>query len=125
MFQQKKSEEGYKQPHYAIPTTEEILLKMGGAKRLTKLDASNAYWQIPIDESRFQWFLAMVDYLPKFTQNLSSHTTHLRKLLKKDSVRSFEKIHRQEIDILKNPVTKPPVLKFSGYKLHTKISCGA
>ena len=34
---------GYKQPHYAIPTTEEILLKMGGAKRLTKLDASNAY----------------------------------------------------------------------------------
>ena len=67
----------------------------------------------------------MVDYLPKFIQNLSSHTTHLRKLLKKDSVRSFEKIHRQEIDILKNPVTKPPVLKFSGYKLHTKISCGA
>ena len=40
-----------KLPHYPIPTTEEILSKMGGAKRFTKLDASNAYWQIPIDES--------------------------------------------------------------------------
>ena len=40
-----------REPHYAIPTTEEILSKMEGAKRWTKLDASNAYWQILIDES--------------------------------------------------------------------------
>ena len=33
-----------KRPHCAIPTTEEILSKMEGAKRWTKLDASNAYW---------------------------------------------------------------------------------
>ena len=31
-----------KRPHYAIPTTEEILPKMEGAKRFTKLDAINA-----------------------------------------------------------------------------------
>ena len=30
-----------KRPHYAIPTTEEILSKMEGAKRFTKLDAKN------------------------------------------------------------------------------------
>ena len=40
-----------KRPYYAIPTTEEILSRMGGAKRFTKLDGINAYWQIPIDES--------------------------------------------------------------------------
>ena len=31
------------QPHYATLATEEILVKMEGAKRFTKLDASNAY----------------------------------------------------------------------------------
>ena len=40
-----------KRPHYAIPTTGEILSKMKGAKRFTKLDTSSAYWQILIDES--------------------------------------------------------------------------
>ena len=39
------------QPYYAIPMTEEILPKMRRAKSFTKLDASNAYWQILIDES--------------------------------------------------------------------------
>ena len=40
-----------KRPYYVIPTTQEILSKMGGAKIFIKLDASNTYWQIPIDES--------------------------------------------------------------------------
>ena len=40
-----------KRTYYAIPTTQEIPSKMGGAKRFIKLDASNTYWQIPIDES--------------------------------------------------------------------------
>ena len=40
-----------KRPYYVIPTTQEILSKMGGAKRFIKLDASNTYWEIPIDES--------------------------------------------------------------------------
>ena len=31
--------------------TEEILSMLGGAKRFTKLVASNAYWQIQINES--------------------------------------------------------------------------
>ena len=40
-----------KRPHYAMPTTEEILTKISTGKFFTKLDASNAYWQIPVDES--------------------------------------------------------------------------
>ena len=38
---------------------------------------------------------------------------------------NFENIHRQEIDILKNLLTKSPVLKFVDSKLLTKISCDA
>ena len=36
--------------HFQLPTTEEILDKMSGSKYYTKLDASNAYWQMKIDE---------------------------------------------------------------------------
>ena len=35
---QRNLNKAIKQPHYAFPTTEEILSKMGGAKRFTKLD---------------------------------------------------------------------------------------
>lgn len=41
-----------KRPHFIMPTTEEILARMSNAKFFSKLDASNAYWQIPVaDES--------------------------------------------------------------------------
>ena len=39
-----------KRHHYSLPTTEDLISKMAGAKYFTKLDASNAYWQIPVDE---------------------------------------------------------------------------
>ena len=39
-----------KRQHYKLPTTEDILLQMAEANFFTKLDASNAYWQIPLDE---------------------------------------------------------------------------
>ena len=79
----------------------------------------------PSDVKGLQRFLGMVNYLAKFIPNLSTHTVHLRKLLEKDSAWNFENIHRQEIDILKNLVTKPRVLKFFDSKLPTKISCDA
>ena len=40
-----------KRPHYAMPTTEEILTKISTGKVFTKLVASNAYWQILVDQS--------------------------------------------------------------------------
>ena len=39
-----------KRQHFRLPTTEEILSEMHGARIFTKLDASNGYWQIPIEE---------------------------------------------------------------------------
>eukprot|EP00112_Aurelia_sp_Birch-Aquarium-sp1_P025750 Seg874.6 transcript_id=Seg874.6/GoldUCD/mRNA.D3Y31 product="putative protein K02A2.6" protein_id=Seg874.6/GoldUCD/D3Y31 len=39
-----------KRHHFHLPTTEEILASMSNAKFFTKLDASNAYWQIEVDE---------------------------------------------------------------------------
>ena len=134
-----------KRRHYTIPTTEEILSKMGGSKRFTKLDASNAYWQIPIDESSSK--------LPKFN-SLTGRYRFLHIPYSIHSVRNVcqqriaqiieniegaenseddiiiwgensddENIHRHEMDILKNLVTMPLVLKFFDSKLPTKISC--
>ena len=46
-----KTLKAIKRPHYAMPTTEEILTKISTGKLFTKLNASNAYWKIPVDES--------------------------------------------------------------------------
>ena len=39
-----------KREHYRLPTTEDVLAQMANAKHFTKLDASNAYWQIKVDD---------------------------------------------------------------------------
>ena len=39
-----------KHQHNKLPTTEDILSHVTGVQFFTKLDASNAYWQIPLDE---------------------------------------------------------------------------
>ena len=46
-----KTLKAIKHPRYAMPTTEEVLTKISTGNLFTKLDASNAYWQIPIDEN--------------------------------------------------------------------------
>ena len=40
-----------KRQHFRLPTTEEILNSLHGATVFSKLDASNGYWQIAIDDS--------------------------------------------------------------------------
>lgn len=39
-----------KRHHHKLPTAEEILSQMSGAKYFSKLDASNAFWQIVLDK---------------------------------------------------------------------------
>ena len=39
-----------KRQHYNMPTAEEIFSDMHGAKYFCKIDASNGYWQVPVDE---------------------------------------------------------------------------
>ena len=45
-----------KRPHFVMPTAEKILAQMSNAKFFTKLDASNAYWQIPVDDESSKLF---------------------------------------------------------------------
>ena len=46
----KELNKAIRRQHFQLPTTEEILDKMAGSRYYTKLDASNAYWQMKIDE---------------------------------------------------------------------------
>ena len=46
----KELNKAIKRHHYAHPTAEDILSQMSGAKYFRKRDASNAYWQIELDE---------------------------------------------------------------------------
>ena len=39
-----------KRQHHLLPTTEQIISQMAGAKVFSKLDASNGYWQIAVDD---------------------------------------------------------------------------
>ena len=39
-----------KREHYRLPTATDIIHEMSGAKFFTKLDASNAFWQIQVDD---------------------------------------------------------------------------
>ena len=39
-----------KRQHYQLPTAEDILSQMAGAKYFSKLDASSGYWQLKLDE---------------------------------------------------------------------------
>ena len=45
-----------------MPTTEEILAQMSNAMFFTKLNANNAYWQMPVDDesSKLLTLLLMV-----------------------------------------------------------------
>ena len=42
----KELNKAIKRSHYAHPIVEDMLSQMSGAKHFTKLDASNAYWQL-------------------------------------------------------------------------------
>ena len=46
-------------PQYVHPTAEDVLSQMNGVKYFTKLDASNAYWQIELDEESLNWSLSI------------------------------------------------------------------
>ena len=43
-----------KRTHYPLPTVDDLLNKLSGAKFFSKLDASSGYWQIPVDEESSQ-----------------------------------------------------------------------
>jgi len=42
--------EAIRRPHYQLPTLEDALAKMAGAKYFSKLDARSGYWQLKLDQ---------------------------------------------------------------------------
>ena len=44
-----------KREHYPLPTIEELTTRLGKAKIFTVLDASNGFWQIPLDDKSSMW----------------------------------------------------------------------
>ena len=66
----------------------------------------------PTNVKELQRFVGVVNYLGNFIRNLSTHMFNLQKLLEKDSLWCFENNHENDIDNLKQLITKSPVLKF-------------
>ena len=50
MFRPQRPEQSDKKEHFKLPTAEEIFSEMNNPKYFIKLDASNGYWHIPVDE---------------------------------------------------------------------------
>lgn len=46
----KELNKAIKRPHYPMPTLEDVLSKMSGAKYFSKLDARSGYWQLRLSE---------------------------------------------------------------------------
>ncbi|KAK7093235.1 hypothetical protein V1264_007025 [Littorina saxatilis] len=46
----KELNKAIKRPHYLMPTLEDVLSKMSGAKYFSKLDARSGYWQLRLSE---------------------------------------------------------------------------
>ena len=80
--------------------------------------------QKPTSKTDLQCFLGMAAYLSKFIPNLSDKTK-LRKLILKETVWDFSKIHGRKIDELKSTISSCAALKFFNPKLQTKIICDA
>ena len=79
----------------------------------------------PSTAKELQRFLGLVYYVGKFLPNLSEKTEALRQLLLKDVKFLLDENHKQEINELKQMITRAPVLKIFVPKLPTKISCDA
>lgn len=68
--------------------------------------------QPPKNVKELQRFLGMVNYLGSFIPNLSSQTTNLRQLLKKDVLWYWSTVHGTEFNKLKNLLCNAPILTY-------------
>ena len=64
-----------KREHFKQPTAEEIFAQMNNPKYFTKLDASNGYWHIPVDEERSK-LLTFSSPFGRFSSTRLPHRIH-------------------------------------------------
>ncbi|UYV63838.1 K02A2.6-like [Cordylochernes scorpioides] len=67
--------------------------------------------QIPKNKQELQRILGTVTYLAKFILDLSSNTSNMRNLLKKDIIWNWNIAADQELNFIKTLLTSPPVLR--------------
>ncbi|UYV66708.1 K02A2.6-like [Cordylochernes scorpioides] len=67
--------------------------------------------QIPKNKQELQRILGTVTYLAKFIPDLSSNTSNMKNLLKKDIIWNWNIAADQELNFIKTLLTSPPVLR--------------
>ncbi|UYV75474.1 K02A2.6-like [Cordylochernes scorpioides] len=67
--------------------------------------------QIPKNKQELQRILGNVTYLAKFIPDLSSNTSNMRNLLKKDIIWNWNIAADKELNFIKTLLTSPPVLR--------------
>jgi transposase InsO family protein len=102
-----------------------VILTGNGAK--TDPDKVTAVQEMPYptDKKSLQRFLGMVTYFGKFIPNLSSITTPLRELLKKEIEWHWTEVHGTAIDTLKTMLTNAPVLAYYDPKKDITVTADA
>ena len=45
-----------RRPHYPMPTIEEVLPELHGAKIFSTFDARNGYWHVKLNEESISWY---------------------------------------------------------------------
>ncbi|KAK2176170.1 hypothetical protein NP493_677g00010 [Ridgeia piscesae] len=104
--------------HYHLPHRSEILSEMADARYFTKMDASQGFNQIQLDEESTQLW-------PNFVPNLTVKTTALRQLLLEKNDWQWEAEQAKEWQDIKDFFTTEPLLKFYDPARRSKISSDA
>lgn len=82
-------------------------------------------YPVPRNPAEVRQFLGMVNYFGKFIPNLSDMTNHLRLLLKKNVMFTWNKNHDESFEKLKKVLTSEPVLAFFDVSLKSRITTDA
>ena len=68
--------------------------------------------QLPINKQKLSSFLGMVTYLSQYMPNISSLTSNLKGLLKKDALFQWSEAHDVIFQKIKNPISEDVCLRY-------------
>ena len=81
--------------------------------------------QTPKDVTGVKRILGMCQYLTKFLPNFSDKTKALRKLTEKKQLWKWKESEEKELNLIKEAITKTPVLTYYDVNKATTIKCDA
>ena len=101
-----------------IATVDGITVGEGKIEAIQKMQA-------PTDPTGVKRILGMCQYLTKFLPNFSDKTVALRKLTEKRQPWQWTRVEEEEFKIIKEAITKTPVLRYYDVDKVTTIQCDA